>query len=241
MGRKARGATLLALALMTGAGARADGFGGVFDIYLGGLHGAELRLEAAIEGERFAAQSELRTTGLVEIFYEGFYRVSAEGRVEGERLVPAHFRADSAFGGDRQRVSVTFGEGGPVAVEADPGFKPRPWAIDPAAQAGTFDPLSAAIALLRPEPAETVCSRTVDIFDGRRRSRITLGAPVARPGGVECPATYERVAGFSPKTMRRQTRWPFTARFQVGPDGVAAVRELFGDTGFGLAVVRRRG
>jgi hypothetical protein len=230
------------LLFLAAAPAAAETYARTFDIYVGGIHGAELDFTAEWqEGGRFAGRSELRTYGIVDAFWSGFYRVSAEGRLEGDRFLPDRFEADSAFGGDRQRVAVEFEAGRPTVTLAEPPFKPRPWQIVPEEQAGTLDPFAAALALLRPGPAEAVCNRSVEIFDGRRRSRISLGAPEAGKDGIRCPATYERVAGFSPKQMRRQASFPFNAVFRTGEDGIAEVWELWGDTGFGVAVVRRRG
>lgn len=231
-------ALLLALAATpVPAGER---FAARYDFWLGGVHGAEMRVEAEWLGDRFAAAAEMRTTGLLGAIWDGSYRVAAEGRVVEGRPLPGSFRSESAFGRDRQTVEMDFEDARPVRVAAEPAYRQRPWELDPADQRGTADPLTAGLLLLQPEPAEALCDRSVDIFDGRRRSRITLGAPVRTGDRVACPAVYERIAGFSPKMMRRQTRWDAAVVFAVRPDGRGEVQEISLETGFGLAVVRRR-
>ncbi|RMF33154.1 MAG: DUF3108 domain-containing protein [Alphaproteobacteria bacterium] len=234
------GLTLLAMAL-AGSSRAAERFDARFDLYLGGIRAAEILIRTEWEGARFEGRSLLRTVGLAKLIYKGFYRVRAEGRLDGTGLREGLFVADSAFGGKRQQVRVAYRNGRPDIVEADPPFRPKPWQIEPRAQAGTFDPFSAALMLIRPEPAERICNRKVDIFDGRRRTRISLGPPYRAHDGLRCAATYERVGGFSPRTMRKGRTFEFTAVFRVNDAGLAELRQVFGGTDFGVAVARRRG
>ena len=209
-----------------------------FDLYLGGLRAAEVDLAYKIGAERFEGRTELRTVGLAAIFFDGFFRIRAEGEVTGQELKPGLFDAQSAFEDDRQNVVVAYKNGRPRVTLADPPFRPRPWEISAEAQLGTLDPFSAALTILRPVPVSRMCSRTIDIFDGRRRGRVTLDAPRKVRGEMRCDGRYKRVAGFSPKSMKRDDL-AFTAIFQV-VDGEAYLRQITAPTPLGLAVATLR-
>lgn len=231
---------LALLACLLPATAAAEGrLSHAFTLYLGGLKMARMHVEAEWDGTRFSGRSELHMAGLVGFFVSGFYRAEAEGRMEGDSFLPGRFAADTAFRDDRQRVVVTYRDGAPWRVEADPPFRPRPWQVAPEAQAGTLDPFAAALTLIRPVPPRLACNRSVDVFDGRRRVRIVLGAPDWHEGEIRCPGTYVRVAGFPPRTMRKGTEFPFTAIFAPNAAGLAELREVFAPTDFGVAVARR--
>jgi hypothetical protein len=211
-----------------------------FTLYLGGIRAAEMEVTAEWDGTRFTGRSELRTVGLVGVLWSGFYRVAAEGRVAGTLFAPGRFVADSAFDDDRQRVLVAYEDGRPRVLEADPPFRRRAWEIAPEAQGGTLDPFAAALTLIRPEPVGAICNRSVEVFDGRRRTRITLGAPRNAEDGIRCPGTYTRVAGFSPRTMKKGEDFPFTVVFRANGDGLAEIWQVYARTDFGVAVARRR-
>lgn len=232
--------SLLALALASPASAGPGALSHEYTLYLGGLRAAEMEVDAKWDAERFVARSELRTVGLARLLYSGFYRASAEGEVAPAGFAPGVFEAVGAFEDDRQEVRIAYEAGRPLRVEARPPFKPRPWEIDPAAQAGTLDPFSAALMLIRPEPVARICDRVVDVFDGRRRTRITLGPPAPSHDGIRCKGTYTRVAGFSPRSLGKGNDFPFTVVFRENRDGLAEVWQVFADTDFGRAVAQRR-
>ncbi|MEM8742186.1 MAG: DUF3108 domain-containing protein, partial [Pseudomonadota bacterium] len=179
--------------------------------------------------------------GLAKLLYSGFFRAEAAGPMAQDDFVPMRFEADSAFEDDRQRVEVAYKDGRPRVIAADPPFRPRPYAIAPEDQTGTLDPMAAALTLIRPEPKGAICNRTVDVFDGRRRIRLELGAPRKSHDGLRCTGTYTRVAGFSPKIMRQGADFPFTVVFRANEAGIAEVWQIFADTDFGRAVALREG
>ena len=115
---------------------------------------------------------------------------------------------------------------------------PKPWQIEPEDQAGTLDPVSAALTALAPEPAGEICNRSVEIYDGRRRYAIDLGAPEAGEGRIRCPALYRRVAGYKPKELKETI--DFAVWFEERPDGLAHLVRAAGESYLGLAVVLLR-
>ncbi|MEM0923731.1 MAG: DUF3108 domain-containing protein [Pseudomonadota bacterium] len=211
----------------------------IYDIYLGGLWIAEMSVTSEIEGDRYSAGAALVTKGVVGSLYRASFEVEAEGEVGAGLYAPQRFTASSRDTRKSQFVEMRYDGGKPAALRAEPAFKPKPWEVDPLAQAGAADPLSAALGVLANQQGDGLCDREVEIFDGRRRYAIVLGAPALRESGVRCPAVYRRVAGYKPKKMA-EPEFPFEFWFEQGADGSWQVQKALGDTPIGTAVIRRR-
>lgn len=212
----------------------------IYDIYLGGIWVAEMIVTAEIAEDRYEADAVLRTKGLIGALYKASFEVEAEGAVATDTgYNPARFTANSRNSKKSQFVEMRYEAGRPRTLTAEPEFQPKPWEVDPTAQADAADPLSAALGVLANQRAEGLCNRKVEIFDGRKRYAIVLGTPEQRTNAIKCPALYQRVAGFKPKMMAKPD-FPFDFWFEAGPDGSYHVQKAVGETPIGTAVIRRR-
>ena len=209
-----------------------------YDLYLGGIRAGELTIDARFSGDRYRATSVMRTAGIVGALYKASFDAETEGSLSAAGLRPQRFRAMAQSYGDRQKVEMTYRGRTPERVSADPDFVPKPWQIEPADQAGTLDPVSAALAALAPAPAAEICDRSVEIYDGRRRYALDLGRPEADGARMSCAALYRRVAGYKAKELKETIA--FTAWFEERPDGLAHLVRAAGDSMLGLAVVLLR-
>ena len=212
----------------------------IYDFYLGGIKAGELSIDADMKGDRYHATSILKTAGIVGLVYKASFEAETEGRLTPTGLVPERFLADSRMSRKEQRVEMRFAGNAPREVLAQPKFDPRPWQIDPTEQVGALDPITAAISALAPAPKANICNRSVQVFDGRRRYAIDLGAPVKDGDRIKCPAVYRRIAGFKPKMMRKRPKFPFSIWYEERSDGLAHVVRGAGDSMFGLAVILLR-
>lgn len=212
----------------------------VYDLYLGGLWGGELTVAAEFDAADYRGGAHLQTAGLVGFFYEAGFKAEAEGRAGPGGLTPERFVSQSYDASHSRRVEIAYAAGRPVAMTAEPAYDERSWAIEPQAQAGALDPVSAALAALTPAPAEAACDRRIDIFDGERRFAIELGEPRRKGAGLRCTAAYVRVAGFKPKLMKKWTRWEFEIELGAGPDGLYRVTRAAGATFLGDMVALLR-
>jgi hypothetical protein len=95
-------------------------------------------------------------------------------------------------------------------------------------------------ATLRDVPAGEECNLSLKLFDGKRRSQVTLGAPSPVDGGVACPGEYRRVAGFSADDMAEMSRFPFTVYLEPREGGMMQVREVVMESLYGNARLKRR-
>ncbi len=210
----------------------------IYDLYLGGVRAGELTVDATFRGDRYSATSVMRTAGIVGALYRASFTAETEGRLGVEGLEPERFHAAAQMYSKRQDVEMTYRDARPASVRADPAFVPKPWQIEPTDQAGTLDPISAALTALAPAPVATLCDQSVEVYDGRRRYALDLGAPEADGARIRCAALYRRVAGYKPKELAETI--PFNVWFEERSDGLAQIVRAAGESGFGLAVVLLR-
>jgi len=212
---------------------------GRFEVWFGGLPIGSLDFALSVDEQRYSAQAQAQPTKTIDTLFGARLAAEGEGETDAELPRPTRFELATRFGGDRQNVTVTYSPPGrPQAVQAVPEWKPREWEIDPTEQAGVTDPIGAAALFLTPTPPAALCNGAVEVFDGRRRSRIELDAPSERENGWRCEGRWMRVAGFRPRDLDREPV-PVAVDFVASPDGLARVMRLEARTGYGLAVATR--
>ncbi|MEM8793474.1 MAG: DUF3108 domain-containing protein [Pseudomonadota bacterium] len=211
----------------------------IYDIYLGGLWIAEMKVDADIGPEEYRAAAALQTKGLVEMVYKASFEAEAEGTVKSEGLATSLFVADSRSKKKNQYVEMRYRNGRPDNLRAVPEFDPKPWQIDPRQQTNTADPLSAAVGSLVLPPGAPLCNKRVDVFDGRKRYAVVMEEPEEVDGLVRCKAIYKRIGGYKPKHMA-QPDYPLTLWFEPTEDGGFRIQKAVGRTPIGVAVIRQR-
>ena len=232
--RTARAAALACAVLgATGAAKAQDA---VFDFYLSGIKAGEMTMSARSTPEGYSARSSIRAAGAVGLVANFFFDGEASGRIVGGKVSPVRYEANSKSPRAERRTVMDWKDGVPVNVSVVP---PRGSAPDPATQGGTLDPVSAGLALLGDAVPGSVCDASVDVFDGSRRSRLSLGAPMARDGALVCTGAYSRIEGEA-QSMSSQREFPFEVTFREGGDGVARLERVETRTQFGKAVLERR-
>lgn len=205
-----------------------------------GLPVGSLTMAANREGDRYTVRGKVEGGGVAGLFVDFSYNAVASGRLDRNGMpVPVIFDGTRKLRDDGRRTQISYSGGTPTEVSFDPAKPPRPFDIDPRAQKGTLDPASATYALLRDLPAAAGCARTVDIFDGTRRSRITVGAERPVRGGLQCDGVYTRIAGYPPDEMAEQVNFPFRMVYrQVGD--MLQVERFETDSIMGSVVARRQ-
>jgi hypothetical protein len=208
-----------------------------FDISVAGVRAGELTLSVARNGASYEAGSSIRSTGLVGAVARIRYDGASTGRVAGDgSLVPERHVARSRSTRSERETEIVFENGQPSRVTVTP---PRGNPVDPADQAGTIDPVSAAFALLLDDRAETVCNERVDLFDGSRRSQIVVGRAEERDGLLVCNGVYVRVTGEA-HAVSDQREWGFRLVYRPNGDGSVAIQRIETPTRFGMAVLTAR-
>ncbi len=221
----------------------------IYDIYLGGVPIAEGQLTARITDATYFAETKVQAVGILRDVVDGYVvsrtqgsRPQARGAVD--TLAPGVFQLRSKVRDEKFDMRMDFANDAPSAVQAEPVFKKKSYEIDPTAQTGALDPISAIVKAFLPAASGDVCLRTFPVFDGRRRFDVSFEGAAKRYDDkgeqfVECKGVVERVAGFSPKMMQRR-RFPFFARFRLAADGAPQATHIWGRTDFGLATATLR-
>jgi hypothetical protein len=225
----------LALALGLAAGPAEAGESS-FDFYIAGIRVGAMTLSTAESGGSYSAAGRIDTAGIAGLFGFFFDGEAAGALGRGGRVVPIRYTATSKSPRALRHTVIEWENGTPVRASVEP---PRESAPHPAQQGGTLDPVSASFRLLRDAPANAICDTTLDIFDGSRRSRLTLAPPVAADGGLACTGTYARLQGEG-HTLASRREFPFRILFRRAGD-LAQLQRIEAPTSFGNAVIERRG
>lgn len=207
-----------------------------YDFYVSGIKVGTVTLVTDEGAADYSARAKISTAGLLGVFLSFNYDGNAQGALSGGKPVPTLFTATSVTSGTKKSTRIDWANGAPAKVTVNP---PRSQPLNLAAAQGTLDPVTAAFALLRDGPAERMCDTKVELFDGSRRARITLGPRRAEKGGFACGGSYSRLEGEGNSLVSAQDS-PFTLRFTQGSDGTARVRRIETRTGFGSATLERR-
>lgn len=213
---------LLTAAILLATPLRAEVIQTHFDMHLRGLNIARLTLAddtSYRDHAAYAIAGRLESTGLAGLFRDLRFDMQSIGDWRDGEIISQRYIEDVNTGRRASQVDMRWQDGIPVVEASTPGTAQEPWRLDPATQRGTIDPLSAVYALARTRPLGQLCDWSQDVFDGQRRSALSLGPATQSGDHTICQGAYRRVAGFSPEDMSERTEFPFTAHFTQGPDG----------------------
>lgn len=227
----------LALALPTRAEISETGR---FDVDIRGFTAGTVAFSAARNDTSYASAARLQSRGIVNIVRSLRFDVEVRGRVSGGRLQPTNYREDIDTGRRESRTVMEYRDGVPVVLSVEPEREPRPYHLDPATQRGTIDPATALYELLQARPRDGLCDLMLHMFDGRRRTQISLTAPRPDGNSVQCTGEYRRVAGYSESELAERTRFPFTLVYDPAGDGLMQVGRIEIESMYGPARMVRR-
>lgn len=210
--------TLAALAIAPAVSAQ-EQWSMRFDVRYGPLRAARVLVDARQDARSYSIRGQAQSTGIVGLIRDFHFDLAADGARVGDAYRPAFFIGDIDTGWHETRVEMQYPGGVPRVLTLAPEEPVEHWTLDPTRQAGTLDPLSALLTLIRPRPRDELCGVTVETFDGRRRGRVSLAEPVEDRGALVCAGLYRRLAGFSPEDMADYDRMPFTVVFEQSDAG----------------------
>jgi hypothetical protein len=233
-------AAALALILAAGPAPPPQKDQAIFDLTLRGIRAGMLTISGATDGGSYAAAGTLKTTGIVGALRKIRYDARAAGRLAKGRFTPARYEEKADTGKRQSEAVMEYRAGVPQVKVYNPPRAPEAHDLDPAAMGGTVDPLTALFATIRDVPADQACRLSIDMFDGRRQSRLVLAAPKTDGDGIVCAGEYRRVAGFSPDDMAEKARFPFRLTYAPAENGLMRVVEISMDTLYGQGRLKRR-
>jgi hypothetical protein len=158
--------------------------------------------------------------------------ISANGALKGQGAVPKQFRSVSQILGKQEAVTLTYGAGGKVGINAQPLTRQAQEAAAQGSANGTIDPASAIVALVATFATTHQCQGTYKMFDGVRRYDLKLSQtgfvdlnPLQQSyyagSATECRAEPQLLKGFSQVAAQSQF-YPQSARLWLA----SAVNDL---------------
>lgn len=205
-----------------------------FDIHVGGIRAAVISIAGEERDGRYAAAGRLESVGLIGAFREVRYDVEVRGRLLGAEFRPRRYSETFRNGRSTGEKALVYRKGVPrVRPKEERGR------LDPEDQRGTVDPLTAIWGLLRDVTEAEACRFGGDLFDGKRRSRVTLGRPQRSGTRIVCAGEYARVAGYGEDEMENP-RFPFRVTYRPSGDGRWQVERIDMESIFGRGAIVRR-
>lgn len=237
----ARPALALLAALLATPAAAGTTLDAQYTLGLRGVNGGAIAMRATEEGGGYAVSARAQASGLVGALVAYSFEGATRGRVSEGRHVPQTYSETEVDDDERTVATTRFRGTTPRDVTFTPPRDPRPWDIDPAAQSGVIDPMTALYRVLRPVAPGGACAQSYDLFDGRHVSRIALGpAQAAADGTLRCAGEYRRLRGYDPEKLADQPVVALSFTYAPLGDGRVQVSEIRSATRLGDAVLRRK-
>jgi hypothetical protein len=203
-------------------------------LYAGGLGLGKVDMDAKFTGDKYHIVSNLETSGVVNVFWQSQIQATSSGRLDKKVMQPQSY--DSFYTGHKanhQEVALTFENGEPVRLYANPSYPTTGYEVKPEEKKGTFDPLSAVIYIASGVGAEpgNPCAVKAPVYDGRRRYNV--GLTKVKPVDIKmdnglyhgpallCQIEYKQISGYKPRVLH-DTNFP-TINVWIGvfPSAVA--------------------
>lgn len=175
----------------------------------------------------YAISADGQTAGNLRLLYPYQASVAAHGALKNQAATPQQFRSVSQIMGKQEAVTLTYGAGGKVAIDAQPLTRQAQEAAAQGFANGTMDPASAVMALVATFARTHQCQGTYKLFDGVRRYDLTLSQggfvdlnPLPQSyydgSATECTAQPQLLQGFSQAATQSQF-YPQSAKLWLAP------------------------
>jgi hypothetical protein len=224
-------------------------------LYAGGIAMGHMDLDTTLRGGEYHTVSNLQTSGVINAFWQSEIQATSSGKLGAKNFLPGLY--DSFYtgrAGKKQEVSLTYENGAPPRLYADPVYSTTGFEVKPEDTKNTLDPLSAVTLIFSGLSADAgnPCTVTTPIFDGRRRYDIEvtkvkdvdvrLDSGLYQGKAVQCDLRYRQVAGFRPRVLKENEKFPVihawfvTLPSQTGRNYAVPVR-IWAETKYGVLAI----
>lgn len=190
-------------------------------IYAGGITLGKTDMDATIRGSDYHVVSTLQTSGVVNAFWQAEIQATSSGKLGTRSFQPALYDSfDINHSGKKQEVSLSYENGSPPRLYANPVYSTTGYEVKPEQAKGTLDPLSAVMFIISGAGAEpgNPCGLVAPVFDGRRRYNIEMTKVkdvdikmdngLYDGKGMQCAIKYKQIAGFKPRVLKANESFP---------------------------------
>lgn len=223
--------TLIGLSTSVASIAKAETVG--LNLYALGIKAGTITINATDNGKSYSVKGAVVPTALLKKIKDVGYSGVASGHVKGTQYFSKRYSGNTKTGSRHSKVKMHWNGTTPVVDSYQPNREKRAYDISPSAQKGTIDLLTSAYLTFKTAQPDTLCNATHKMFDGRRRSQISLGTPKISSNVATCKGSYKRLAGFSPDDMKEKTTFPFTIHYEKQSDGSYRFKEFNAQATFG--------
>jgi hypothetical protein len=163
----------------------------------------------------YALDADIATEGSLASLYPYRMSVASHGRVRNGVAEPGQFHAEGQIMSKTEGVTITYGAGGHVTINAVPPTRQAQEAAAQGTANGTIDPATLVIAVVAAFAQKQDCTGTYKLFDGVRR--YDLDVRQVGQGSVqmfkrsfyagpatECQATPQLLQGFQQMAVQSQ-------------------------------------
>jgi hypothetical protein len=189
-------------------------------LYAAGLGLGHVDMDARFTGDKYRVTSNLETSGVVNVFWKSQIQATSSGKLDKKSMQVASY--DSFYTGHKanhQEVALTYENGEPVRLYANPTYPTTGYEVKPEEKKGTFDPLSAVVYIASGVGAEpgNPCAVKAPVYDGRRRYNV--GLTKVKPVDIKmdnglykgpallCTIEYKQISGYKPRVLH-DTNFP---------------------------------
>jgi hypothetical protein len=210
------------------------------NLYAYGIRAGTISVNGAQSDTAYSVNGLITPSFLLKTFKDVGYSGKATGRISKAAFQSRTYAGNARTGSRNSIVKMHWKGNRPVVDRYSPERERRDYDISPSKQSGTKDLLTAAYLTFKAADAEHLCNATHKMFDGRRRTLITLGTPKITGKTATCTGSYKRVAGFSAHQMTKGVNFPFTMYYEQQDDGTYRFKEFTSAATFGkIRAVRR--
>ena len=211
-----------------------------YSIYVGGIKLGGMALTGRERDRNYKVSVSVKGEGILSRLVKFSFSGSSEGTVDGVgKPVPTLFRSYNERKGVTRETKMTYRGGEPRTINWAPNRTRKPFDARAAEQAGTLDPIAAAYFLLKDAPVGQACGKTVQVFDGARRSQVEVKERKQQKGKWICEGVYTRLQGWSADDLAEKRRFPFRLVFRER-DGVMVLERFQTESLYGLMAAIRR-
>lgn len=171
----------------------------------------------------YSVASRFETSGMMQVFARIRMDMRASGTLDGLSPQPAQYVENIDTGRRQSDVTLTWSAGLPQVTGGH--LNPEGTPADPAAQGDALDPASMLFRAATPRPQDSLCGLDQPVFDGARRTRVTLAAAQASGDVVTCTGQFIREAGYSDEQLARAKSFDLDLSYAPGPEGLYVLTE----------------
>ena len=181
----------------------------VYEVTLLGFSVGTIQMDLKLHDGLYEVHAYVRPDGLASMITANTVNAVANGLGALGAVTPNSSWIQQISSKRTQTVTIQYQDGDPVSMVADPVYEINQWTPAEALTKGTYDPMSAVLAMMlipTAGPGEKACGTSIPIYDGKRvyafdmwsdgMTDVKRGAGGYNGEALHCVVGYRRIAGW---------------------------------------------